>query len=102
MYQASFLATELRLEIDYREKKKTKTLKLNKMPLYNQEITAEIKKYREDMTGGLVVKNLPANAGDLGSIPGLGRFNVLLDSYVHLPQLQSSHATSTEPTPRNS
>ena len=72
------------------------------MPLYNQEITAEIKKYREDMTGGLVVKNLPANAGDLGSIPGLGRFNVLLDSYVHLPQLQSSHATSTEPTPRNS
>ena len=23
--------------------------------------------------GGLVVKNLPANAGDTGSIPGLGR-----------------------------
>ena len=23
--------------------------------------------------GGLVVKNLPANAGDSGSIPGLGR-----------------------------
>ena len=23
--------------------------------------------------GGLVVKNLPANAGDAGSIPGLGR-----------------------------
>ena len=23
--------------------------------------------------GGLVVKNLPANAGDMGSIPGLGR-----------------------------
>ena len=23
--------------------------------------------------GGSVVKNLPANAGDLGSIPGLGR-----------------------------
>ena len=25
-------------------------------------------------TGGSVVENLPANAGDLGSIPGLGRF----------------------------
>ena len=24
-------------------------------------------------TGGLVVKNLPANAGDVGSIPGVGR-----------------------------
>ena len=24
--------------------------------------------------GGSVVKNLPANAGDAGSIPGLGRF----------------------------
>ena len=24
--------------------------------------------------GGLVVKNLPANAGDAGLIPGLGRF----------------------------
>ena len=23
--------------------------------------------------GGLVVKNLPANAGDMGSIPGVGR-----------------------------
>ena len=25
--------------------------------------------------GGPVVKNLPANAGDTGSIPGLGRFH---------------------------
>ena len=24
--------------------------------------------------GGSVVKNLPANAGDVGSIPGMGRF----------------------------
>ena len=27
----------------------------------------------EDFPGGAVVKNLPANAGDVGSIPGLGR-----------------------------
>ena len=29
-------------------------------------------KYR-DFPGGSAVKNLPANAGDVGSIPGLGR-----------------------------
>ena len=27
--------------------------------------------------GGLVVKNLPAKAGDMGSIPGQGRFHML-------------------------
>ena len=29
-----------------------------------------------DFPGGTVVKNPPANAGDTGSIPGLGRFHV--------------------------
>ena len=28
------------------------------------------------LPGGPVVKNLPANAGDTGSIPGLGRFHM--------------------------
>ena len=28
---------------------------------------------RKDFPGGSVVKNLPANAGEVGSIPGLGR-----------------------------
>ena len=27
----------------------------------------------EDFPGGIVVKNPPANAGDMGSSPGLGR-----------------------------
>ena len=31
----------------------------------------------EDFLGGPVVKNLPANAGDTSSIPGLGRFHML-------------------------
>ena len=31
-----------------------------------------------DFPGGTVVKNLPANAGDTGSIPGLGK--------CHMPQ----------------
>ena len=30
----------------------------------------------EDFPGGLVVKNLTANAGDTGFIPGLGKFHV--------------------------
>ena len=32
----------------------------------------------EDFPGGTVGKNIPANARDIGSIPGLGRF--------HMPQ----------------
>ena len=31
-----------------------------------------------DFPGGPVVKNLPANAGDMGSTPALGIFQVLL------------------------
>ena len=34
----------------------------------------------EDFPGGPVVKNLPANAGDMGSVPGLGRFHMPRDS----------------------
>ena len=57
------------------------------------------KSYKEmkDFPGGPVVKNLPCNAGDAGSIPGLGtkipyateqpslyghRFSLLLDIYL--------------------
>ena len=47
------------------------------MLLYNQEITGDVKKHIEDTSGGPVVKNLPANAGGLGLILGLGRFTML-------------------------
>ena len=43
-----------------------------------------------------MVKNLPANAGDTGSISGPGRFHMPWDNYAHVPQLLSSHASSTE------
>ena len=33
-------------------------------------------KNREDFPGSTVVKNLPANARDMGSSPGLGRFHM--------------------------
>ena len=35
------------------------------------------KKYRWDFPGGTVLKNPPANAGDMGSSPGPGRSQVL-------------------------
>ena len=30
-----------------------------------------------DLSGGAVDRSLPANAGDMSSIPGLGRFHML-------------------------
>ena len=36
-------------------------------------LVGTFKKYKEGFPGGTVVKNLPANAGDMGSSPGLGR-----------------------------
>ena len=35
------------------------------------------KQYLMGFPGGSVVKNLPANAGDMGSIPDLGRCHLL-------------------------
>ena len=39
--------------------------------------------------GGIVVENLPANAGDMGSSPGLGRTHVPQSSWAREPQLLS-------------
>ena len=38
----------------------------------------ELKKKNRGFPGGAVVENMPANAGDMGSSPGLGR--------SHMPQ----------------
>ena len=43
-------------------------------------------------TGGSVVKNLPANAGDTGSIPGPGGSYMPQGNYAHAPQLLKPHA----------
>ena len=40
-----------------------------------------------DFPGGREVKNPPANAGDMGLIPHLGRFHVFQGSGAHSPQL---------------
>jgi len=49
-----------------------------------------IKKISEGFPGGSVVKNQPANAGDTGSIPDLGRF-------PHATGQLSPCTTATEP-----
>ena len=64
--------------------------------------------YYRDFPGGVVVENPPANAGDMGSIPGPGRSHMprsnqacalrllSLRSRDHEPQLLSPCATTTE------
>ena len=37
----------------------------------------DLKQLPRDFPGGTVNKNLPANAGDMGSIPGLRRSHML-------------------------
>ena len=39
--------------------------------------------------GGAVVENLPANAGDMGSSPGLGGSHMPRSNWAHEPQLLS-------------
>ena len=55
-------------------------------------IIAPLKPSVLDFPGGPVVGNLPANAGDTGSIPDPGRFHM-----SKIPQL-SQCASTTEPT----
>ena len=56
----------MKLEINYRKKneKRANTWKLNNML---------VKTNGSGFPGGAVVENLPVNAGDTGSSPGLGR-----------------------------
>ena len=44
--------------------------------------------------GGAVVDNLPANAGDTGSSPGLGGSHMPRSSWAREPQLLSLHVWS--------
>ena len=47
--------------------------------------------------GGSVVKNLPANAGDMGSSPGQGRSHMPRSNKVHIPQLLSLCSRAHKP-----
>ena len=50
--------------------------------------------------GGTVVENLPANAGDTGSSPGLGRSHMPWSNWVREPQLLSLRVWSLCPETR--
>ena len=50
--------------------------------------------------GGAVVENLPANAGDMGSIPGLGGSHIPRSNWAHEPRLLSLRVWSLCPTTR--
>ena len=43
------------------------------------------------------VKSLPCNAGDTGSIPGLGRFSHAMQQLSLVPQILSLHSEACEP-----
>ena len=45
--------------------------------------------YIKGFPGGAVVENLPANAGDMGSSPGLGRSHMPRSNSAREPQLLS-------------
>ena len=47
------------------------------------------KEYPPGFPGGAVVENLPANAGNTGSRPGLGRFHMPRSNWAREPQLLS-------------
>ena len=51
----------------------------------------------EGFAGGPVVKNPPANAGDMGSNLGLGRSHMPRSNYARAPQLLSLHSTAHVP-----
>ena len=53
------------------------------------KIMNEIKMKFLGFPGGAVVENLPANAGDTGSSPSLGRSHMPRSSWAHEPQLLS-------------
>ena len=48
----------------------------------------------EGFPGGAVVENLPANAGDTGSSPGLGGSHMPRSNWAREPQLLSLHVWS--------
>ena len=50
-----------------------------------------------DFPGGRVVKNPPANTGDMGSIPGLRRSHMPRSNPARKPQLLSLRSRAREP-----
>ena len=60
-------------------------------PVYTQKVESISlsQNYTLGFPGGAVVENLPANAGDVGSSPGLGRSHMPWSNWAREPQLLS-------------
>ena len=56
----------------------------------------EKERQERDFPGCPVVKNPPANAGDTGWVPGMGRFHVQRSHWARVPQLLSLCSTTRE------
>ena len=69
------------------------------MPTHGQHILG-LKTTTSGFSGGTVVENLPANAGDTGSSPGLGRSHMLRSNWAREPQLLSLRVWSLCPATR--
>ena len=54
-----------------------------------KQVLSKHKIVTQGFPGGAVVENLPANAGDTGSSPGLGRSHMPQSSWAREPQLLS-------------
>ena len=64
--------------------------------VYLNEVTYE--KYSAwGFPGGAVVKNPPANAGDAGLSPGLGKYHMPRTSEARAPQLLSLRSRASKP-----
>ena len=65
----------------------------------NRSITCNLKNSQQIKVspGSSVVKNLPANAGDTGSVLDLGRSHMSQSSYAHVSQLLSLSCRAWEP-----
>ena len=57
--------------------------------MQSEHVEALVRKLFRGFPGGAVVENLPANAGDTGSSPGLGRFHMPQSGWAREPQLLS-------------
>ena len=72
----------------------------NKIKFYESQVTMKTnKEFKNNMwgfPGGAVVENLPANAGDTGSSPGLGRSHMPRSNWAHEPQLLSLRSATRE------
>ena len=67
-------------------------------PLLDGTVSASaLRRVYEGFPGGAVVENLPANAGDKGSSPGLGRSHMPWSNWAREPQLLSLRVWSLCP-----